>query len=82
MGHNYDTIKCKLRGIIKKPIIEEIESQQELDQGIRWVSVKGVDFNLEAHEILHWNLQNNQSKNEITFSQPELKIDYVCLYKN
>ena len=35
-------------------LIERVESQEELDQGIRWVSVEGADYNLEVDEILQW----------------------------
>ena len=38
----------------KKILIEQIESQEELDQGIRWISVEGADYNLESAEIIQW----------------------------
>ena len=53
-SHNYDVIKCKLRGIKKKVVIEHEETQDELDNGIRWIFVEGAKYNLEAHEILEW----------------------------
>ena len=53
-GQNYDEIKWKQRGIKKRVLIEQVESQEELDQGIRWVWVEGADYKLEAHEILQW----------------------------
>ena len=48
----YEIIKCKLRGIKKKVIIGQVETEDELEQGIRWVTMEGAEYNLEAKEIL------------------------------
>ena len=35
-------------------VIEHEETQDEIDNGIRWIFVEGAEYNLEAHEILEW----------------------------
>ena len=50
----FDIIKCKLRGIKKKVLVEQVETEDELKQGIRWVTTEGAEYNLEAREILEW----------------------------
>ena len=34
--------------------IEQVETEDELEKGIRWVTIEGAEYNLEANEILQW----------------------------
>ena len=43
-----------MRGIKKIVIIEQVEAEDKLEQGIRWVTIEGAEHNLDAKEILQW----------------------------
>ena len=46
-----DIVKCKIRGIKRTTQVEQVETDEELDNGIRWVSIEGCDYSLEAPQI-------------------------------
>ena len=54
VDQNYDVVSCKLRGLKKKIATTQVETQEEFDQGIRWVSVEGADYKLHSNEIINW----------------------------
>ena len=62
----FDIIKCKLRGIKEKVLVEQVETEDELKQGIRWVTTEGAEYNLEAKEILEWLSRYGTFKTNLT----------------
>ena len=56
----------QMRGIKKKVIIEQVETEDKLEQGIRWVTIEGAEYNLEAKEILQWLAKYGTLKTNLT----------------